>query len=336
MKKKILLFLIVVCPIWAKSPQTPAQIRQKLSSAQQQLNVAKEMFNPHYAGPLLTGSANNTPVGEYIVQGYVFSTLTYAVFNNSRHSKSIKNIFTLNPQFLFMTGITDWLDFEIAPQLISNFRGNESSTNIGDLPVEFGIQVQDETPHLPAIRIALTETFPLGKYQKLNPDKNGTDISGSGFYETTLSLNFSKIFWYFNLHPIDLRASFNYTYQIPSHIEGFTTYGGGFGTSGKVYSGGNFTAFGAIEYSLTQDWVFALDAVYEFQAAIRFSGKKGTLKDGIPAPVGLPSRDLFSLAPAIEYNPKANMNFLAGFWFPVTGRNSLNFISLVVSMAYSW
>jgi hypothetical protein len=94
--------------------------------------------------------------------------------------------------------------------------------------------------------------------------------------------------------------------------------------------GSSYSADFGYEFSFTQRWVFALDVVYNYNQKTTFSGRSGG------SPVGGPFSDELSLAPAIEYNVNENLGFLGGVWFSVWGRNSLDFVSGIVSFTYSF
>ncbi len=185
--------------------------------------------------------------------------------------------------------------------------------------------------------MTVAQNIPTGRYEKLNRKKNGVDATGSGVYFTGFSLNVSKVFWWMSTHPFAWRLSM--TYDIPTiraQVQGFNTYGGGFDTRGKVRPGNILSVDTSIELSFTQKWVLAVDLAYSYQNHTTFSGHKGRTPSGGTASVGGPSNDSLSCAPAIEYNPSDHMGFLAGVWFSITGRNSGDFISGILSMYYAW
>jgi len=112
------------------------------------------------------------------------------------------------------------------------------------------------------------------------------------------------------------------------------TFGGGFGTDGDVSVGQTLNLGLGVEVSLTEHWVFATDFAYAYSRETTFKGNPGQEAPGMPASVGGPSSDQFSIAPAIEYNVSDRGGFIGGVWFSVTGRNSANFVGLVLS--YTW
>jgi len=315
---------------------TPDEVQQELNVQQQEFEEAKEIFNPWYAGPLITGSANTLPKGKTNIQPYLFITDTYGVYNGHRHKESIDDILSISPQMAVQWGLTDRLLLIVSGQVVYNNQNGASAWNFNDTTVGLAYGVVHETTSRPAVRIGVTESFPSGRYQDLRPRLYGVDATGSGSYKTTFSLNLSKVTWWSTLHPMSFRGSFNYTVASDAHVEGFNSYGGGYGTSGDVDVGNSFTIDLGYEFSFTQEWVFALDVVYQNNNKSTFSGHKGLNTKGETAHVGIPSSDQLSLAPAIEYNPNANLGWLAGLWFTATGRNSGAFVSGILSVTYTY
>ena len=312
--------------------KTQQQISEELQQAQSEFSVADSLFIPWYTGPIITSSANNIPPGNVNLQPYLYFTTNFAEFTNSRHSVDIPNIHVINPLLVFQTGITSWLDVTTVLQGFFKWQKKHDGQGFGDLPLQFGFQIYKQTPSFPSIRLVLGEVFPTGRYKQLDPKKNGLDASGQGVFQTTVGLNISKIFWWIKLHPIALRLATSYS--IPNgkaHVKELNAYGGGDGTKGKVSVGGSFNADLGIEISLTQKWVFATDIAYTYSGKSTFSGNLGESASGVPAAVGAPSSDQLSIAPGIEYNVTPTQGFIGGVWFAVTGRNSFNFASLVLS-----
>ena len=311
-------------------------IERQLQDAEAKFEEAQKIFNPYYAGPLLTPSAKNVPPGKFNIQPYLFFINTFATYNQNRRSVNIDDTWTINHVFIFQAGLLSWLDLSFVPQVIYNTQNDQHATHLGDTQLLFGFQIAKEGPYIPSIRAALGEIFPSGKFQKLDRKKNGIDGTGTGSYETILSLNFSKVLWWLTTNPFRVRAAFNYIIPSMVHVRSFNVYGGGFNTKGKVRPGNKIQVDTSLELSLTQKWVFALDLVYTYQNRSSFSGRRGITATGTRASVGTPSNDSLSCAPALEYNPTSNMGFLAGAWFTITGRNSGNFIAGVITMTYLW
>lgn len=319
-------------------PISPEIIEQQLQDAEKEFNEAKKMFNPWYAGPLLAPSAHILPPGNYNIQPYLFYTNIYGNYDKHGVSHSRKhNTKQLNPSVIFQWGMLDWFDGVINVQTISNWSNGKSSTHFGDTSLSFGFGIQKETVYKPAILIGVKENFPSGKYSSLSSSLGGIDATGAGAYSTTLSLNLSKvIWWWWPLHPINFRGSFQYTFPSIAKVNGFHAYGGGYGTKGKIHTPNAFMMDLAFEFSFTQRWVFCTDFVYDYSAKTKFVGKKGVDSTGLVAVNGAPFSEQISLAPGIEYNPNENIGILGGVWFTVWGENSSEFVSGILSVTASF
>ncbi len=317
--------------------KTPEEIQAELDKAEADFKRAQEMFNPWYAGPLITGGAHNMPPGSALFAPFVSFSDNYAVWNGKRKLISVPDRYVLNPQLAtFIFGITDFLDFTVVGQGIARWQQNKSSGGFGDLTLGIGIPILKEGLNRPAIRLVFNETFPTGRYQNLKPGLLALDISGSGSYQTQIGFRMSKLTFWSHKHPMNFRCAYSYTIPTDVHVHGFNAYGGGYDAAGTVTPGQSQQANAAFEYSFTQNWVFACDFVYNWTAKTTFRGNPGHLKDGTPSVVGDGYSDQLSLAPAIEYNPSANLNFVGGVWFDVYGRNTGKFVSGIVVANYTF
>ncbi len=336
LRKKIALFFLFFASLHAQEEvKTPQEIQAELDQAQKDFEIAQEIFIPWYTGPLITGSASNVPKGKTNIQGYLFFESQYAVFSKHRQSERIPTIFTLQPVLLYQRGLTDFVDVTVAPQAFFRWSQGRSAQEFGDLVATFGFQIVKETPHIPNIRLTGAESFPTGNFKKLNPNNEGIDASGSGAYATIGGFNISKILWWMKLHPMRLR--FSTTYEVPNHkvgVKNFHAYGGGLGTNGDVTVGHTWNADLGIEVSITKKWVFANDFAYTLSFASTFSGIGGVDPTGLPAINGTPFSDQLSIAPAIEYNVSDKAGFIGGVWLPLTGKNSANFFSVILSYTH--
>jgi hypothetical protein len=228
------------------------------------------------------------------------------------------------------------MDGYLIVQGLRNKQSGHTSMKWGDSTAGLGFGLLSEGPYCPALLVSVQESLPSGKYQHLNPKKGGVDATGSGAYQTQLGFNISKVVWWVTTHPMSFRFAQSWSIPAMVHVEGFNAYGGGHGTHGKVRLGNSYSADFGYEFSCNQHWVLALDVVYNYSQETTFSGHTGVDATGAPNAVGGPFNDQLSLAPAIEYNINEYGGFLAGVWFTVWGRNSLDFVSGVISFTYSF
>ncbi|MCB1116687.1 MAG: transporter [Chlamydiia bacterium] len=288
---------------------------------------------PWFTGPLLAPSAQVNDFRQVTWQPYFFATCTYGAFNSSWKGHKTPNTWAFMPLIDVTYGLGSFIDIESVPSFSYQMSQGSSSIRMNDTPLILGIQAlrQQEGSYMPDLRIALETVFPFGQYDKGNPKKHGTDLTGSGSYQMKLSFNFQKTFLTSPGHYFRLRCTATPTlYPTPVHVEGISTYGGSSRTSGKVYPGRTYTFFVSGEYSFTQNWGFAFDTEYVYKSHDCFSGKKGD------APVGNPSSFQINLAPAIEYSYNPNLGFIGGAYFSIAGKNASQFASGTISAVVSY
>ncbi len=333
------LALVSSFSLFAASPQNPPSpeiVEEQLEDAEAEFQRAKKMFNPWYTGPLLAPSAHILPPGMFVIEPYFFITKNYAQFDEQGHAHRIPHLNQLNPLFIMQIGILNWMDAVISTQGLRNQQSGHSSTNWGDSSASLGFGLLSEGPYRPALLLSVKESLPTGKYQHLNPKKNGVDATGSGAYQTTLGLNISKLIWWVATHPMVFRLAQSWSLPAMVSVKELNSYGGGEDTHGKVRLGHSYSVDLGYEFSFTQRWVLALDFVYAYSQKTTFSGHKGYSAAGTPNVIGGPFRDEISLAPALEYNVNEYLGFIGGVWFSVWGRNSLDFVSGVFSFDYAF
>lgn len=289
---------------------------------------------PWFTGPLLAPSAHTLPPGHGDVEPYLFFTTVTGVYNEHWNVESIPNFYQLNLIVPAWIGLTSFLDFTFAPQVFYSFSQGERSTQFGDVPFGFDIQLlnDQEKTWWPAIKLGLQVIAPTGKYKNLNPKDLGTDGVGIGSWTPKINLTFGRLFLLSNNHFLAPRLALTYLIGTPVHVSNYNSYGGTLGTLGKIYPGNDFSVDFGCEYNLTQRWVVALDIFYDYQNKTKFSGNPGEIAPGIPAVLKSPSSEQFSLAPALEYNWSSNVGMIGGVWFTIAGRNASQFVSGVLAL----
>jgi hypothetical protein len=330
-----IILLLLPLLLIAQNAPPPQEIEEELESAESQFKKAKEMFSPWYTGPLITPGVSMMPPGNGNTQPYLFFTDNYASFNSERKSVTLpNNWFQIQFAANIQTGITDNLDLNIAGAAFGNWQDGRTGGGYGDTSATAGFLIFKQTPYIPAFKFTVKQVFPTGSYKKLK--SSTVDGVGGGAYSTQFGFGISKVLFWATKHPLNIRTFLGYQLSTVVHVSDVNTYGGAKGCRGKVRPGNNFSADLGIEYSLTQRWVAALDAVYTATNRTKFHGNAGTLPNGDPSSVGGGYSDNLSFAPAIEYNWNPNVGLIVGGWFSVYGRNSLNFGSGIISLTYSF
>ena len=285
---------------------------------------------PWMTGPLLAPSGHTLAAGHTNVEPYLFVTDSFGTYTRKWARHNTPTTITVNPTAVITQGLSRHFDFQAAIPYVYNHKSGQSSAFFADISTTLGYQLleQNKANWMPDLRLTLQETFPTGEYNDLNPAKKGTDATGAGSYQTSFGANFQKT-WQFNSRYLRSRLSFIYT--IPSSIKltGVDAYGGSAATNGTLTYGNKFVTDLGFEYTLTNNWVPALDIVYEVSGNKNsFSGTPGT------STPSKPGGDQVALAPAMEYNFSQNLGIIAGVWFTVAGKNTADFVSGVFALNY--
>jgi hypothetical protein len=231
-------------------------------------------------------------------------------------------------------GILPRVEFDTALNIMWNHTEGQSKWCMGDIPIVFGIQLLYDKPRKwwPAIKLKIEGFLPIGKYQRLDPEKKGTDQSGTGSWFPGTALVASKLFHFGGVSYLATRYYLAYFMPTPVHVKGINTYGGAPHTHGQAYPGNMLVSIIGMEYTLTQKWVLANDIQYVHINKTRFRGRHGKTASGDRAKIGGPSQEQFSIAPAIEYNWNDSIGAIGGAWFTFAGRNSIEFLSWVFAV----
>jgi hypothetical protein len=284
---------------------------------------SQEFVVPWLTGPLLTPSAVAIPKGSYEIEPYLYYTIFTGEYDKHWKPHSTSNFYQTNFQLFAWIGITKNADISLMAQAVYNSTENVSDGGIGDPSLTFDLQLLSEdrrSKWRPGIKFSLTEIFPVGSYQQLNPHKKLTDVTGRGSFGTMFSLLFSKIYNLWGHHYLSSVLNISNQVNAPCSVKEFSFYGGDKTTKGTIYRGNTTMILYGMELTLTQNWVFAMDIGAFISAKTRFSGHT-------KSPTGLPSSTQITLSPAIEYNWSQDVGVIIGTWFTVAGRNSYQFIS---------
>ena len=289
---------------------------------------------PWFTGTLLSTRGSTVDQGHLVVEPYFYVTRFGGLYNNNWRLQSAATSSTYVQQTYFIYGLTSRMDIEFAPQWLGNYSQHESSTGFGDFPLQLGFQIMrgPADSWLPDVRIWAQETFPTGSYHHLNPTTTGLGGTGGGSFATTLGIGVQKAIGLADDHVLRYRVNASYGFYSPVTVQGFNSYGGGFGTAGRVEPGSVTTLTVAGEYTLTRHVVLALDVSFQIADATRFSGTTGVGMSGGPATVGKGFSEVLTLAPAVEYNWNQHVGVIAGPWFSLRGRNTSEFFGVVAAL----
>jgi hypothetical protein len=122
----------------------------------------------------------------------------------------------------------------------------------------------------------------------------------------------------------------------PYSLRNQSVYGTAPAFQGEARPGDSFTADAAAEYSLTQNWVLALDVIYQHGASTRVIGSQPSAEGGTAAVSAVTSASgssyLVGFAPAVEYNWNGSVGILLGVRVFEIGRNVTATVTPVIAI----
>lgn len=299
-----------------------SEVYEKVESAKN-----PEKMLPWFTGPLLAPSSGVIPLGSVNFEPYLYLTGSGEDYNSKWETVSVPFFWSCSFQFPLQFGVAPRVSFAMTPTVNCKQTEGQSTWAFADFQMGFDVQLCYETDRLPGIKFSLRETFPNGQYDRLNRNKLGTDVSGTGSYRSLIGLNIGKLIQIRGIQYLSARLALAYTIPSTVSVKGLNAYGGGAGTRGTFYPAQQFDVDLGLEYSLTQRWALALDTVYSYSPKTRF---KGVLGEGMPSGTTVQ----WSLAPALEYNWSDFWGVIAGCWFTVAGKNASAFQSGVIAVNY--
>ncbi|MDR3623730.1 MAG: hypothetical protein P4L16_01155 [Chlamydiales bacterium] len=292
------------------------------------------LYKPWFTGTVIAFQASMIEVGKINVQPYLPVQLSHEKYTSNWGLQKEPFFLAVVPYTFLSTGLTEKMDIVFTLQATYNRTEGRDYIHFGDqsIMLEFLLMSQDDKSLKPSVVFAIQETFPTGKYQRLDPNKLLADWTGNGAFVSLAAIFVQKQFLLPNKHLLNVYANLFYAYPLKVHVNGFNGYGGGFGTGGVVFPGCQTIALLSYEYQITQNWVLATDFVYTHQNQSRFKGNPGVTAFNTVATVGGPSTDQLSMSPSLEYNFSQNLGLFVGVFFTYAGRNANAFVAPVVSV----
>lgn len=319
--RRVKSFPAILCAICIGASTVAGATSETAVTPQQSLDEA------WWTGPLLAPNAATLPQGHWLVEPYVYDLITYGHFDRNGTLTSSGAGHDIGSQGYIEYGLVDRITLGLIPRigLHESSAGQDSSGfTVGDTTLQgaFGLTQFRQGSWVPATSLVIGETFPTGKYDRLDGRTDGA--LGSGAYSTTFSLYSQTYFWMPNGRILRTRLDLSYEVSRWASVRDVSVYGTSDGFSGRAHPGQSFFGDLAFEYSVTQRWVLAMDFWWEHDGNTRVEGGYvQSLTSGMPAYLvqNSGSDDLLYLAPAVEYNWSARMGVIAGARIAAAGRN---------------
>lgn len=290
-----------------------------------------QLYPQWFVGPLFTPNPLELEVHHPGLETVLVALHTEGEYTNKGRIDHTNSMWTVGPYIDYQQSLNEWFGYEVIGFLVTNIKKGITSTHLKDTILRLGFQISRDkkATWIPDFRILFQETFPTGKYQKSNPKKFETDLTGQGSFQSGLHLAFQKLFNISEIHKLRIRFTTGFFFPSSVHVKGINYYGGTVDTSGKVAPGQYSTTYFTSELSITNKCSLTLETNYIQGLQGKFSNKSSRVND-----MKIPAYRQLTLAPELQYTISPNLGFLGGLWFSVYGRNSSSFSSAFISLLY--
>jgi hypothetical protein len=296
-----------------------------------------------WTGPMLAASAATLPQGHWLVEPYAFDIISDGHFDSDGHRHEGPYEHDLGSLTYMLYGATDRLTVGMIPRFLYEEPAgapNSSGIGVGDLTLQagYGLTQFQDGRRIPTISVVVQETLPTGRYDRLSRASDGI---GAGAYSSALALYSQDYFWMPNGRILRTRLDLTYAVSSSVSVHDLSVYGTTNGFSGHASPGDSFSADASAEYSVTRNWVLALDVVYQHNDSTQVSGSQAPLGvlstqagPRVPTPYASASGASWSLgfAPAIEYNFSGRIGVLLGVRIIHIGSNTSSTITPALAL----
>jgi hypothetical protein len=278
------------------------------------------MKSARWTGPMLASTAETLPHGHFYTEPYFFDVIV----GGDHHPGS---------SGFYQYGLLDNLTVGFQPSFATATNRIGRGMAIGDFKLLSQLRLTHFTPDhpVPTIALVLNEVIPTGKFDRLGPTQEG---HGSGAFGTEVGVNVQHWFLLDNGRLLRARINVLQRFYNKTSVEGRSVYGTDAAFSGHARPGARTTLIGAVEYSLTNEWVLALDVEADFAGHTNVAGQESIggalIRTRSPA-----SRDI-GFAPAVEYNWSPSAGALLGVWIIPKGHNAPSSVTPAIAISKFW
>jgi hypothetical protein len=306
------------------SPGAAGDVRQSLNDA-------------WFTGPMLAPSASTLPRGHFLIEPYLYDVVTQGFYDRDGTRRSAPRTDGIGSLTYILYGLANRFTVGMIPVAgYTEASNGPSSARVGmgdfTLQGQYRLKLFHEGSKISTMSVAVQETLPTGKYDRLGNRRN--DGFGGGAYTTTVAFYSQTYFWLPNGRVLRMRFNVAPAFSSGVNVHDVSVYGTSTGFRGQATPGASVFVDAAWEYSLTRRWVLALDAVYRYQANTPVSGYNALDPNRAAIRLNSGSSDAYGLAPAVEYNWNRNIGVLLGTRLIPAGRNTPSTITPAIAINY--
>ena len=277
------------------------------------------METARWTGPMLASNAETLPKGHFYTEPYFFD-----VISGGKHNPGSTGFY----QYGLLEGFT----VGVQPNFAFGTREPNRKLTLGDFKLLSQLRLTHFTPEhrIPTVAILVQELLPTGKHDRLDPSEDG---HGSGSFATEIGVNVQHYFLLKNDRLLRARINVLKSFPHGGDVLGRSVYGTEPGFRGHAEPGSRTTLIGAVEYSLTREWVLAIDVIRESTSKTTLEGR---YESGPPVTQAFPSSWYVGFAPAVEYNWSDTSGALLGVWVIPKGHNTPSSVTPAIAYSRFW
>jgi len=278
------------------------------------------MQGARWTGPLLASTAETLPQGHFYTEPYFFDVMTGGDHNpgsSGFYQYGLLNNYTVGVQPFFSLGTQRY----------------NRSVAIGDFKIVTQVRVSHFTAkhRVPSVAIVMNLVVPTGKDDRLAALKQG---HGSGSFAPEIGINAQQYFLLGNGRLLRARINILKNFPLRHEVSGRSVFGTDADFHGHAKPGSKTAVVVGAEYSLTKEWVLALDVERDQWGRTIVAGRDTTT--GAMVKHVSPESWNIGFAPAVEYNWSDRAGIIAGVWIVPKGHHTQSSVTPAIAIQRFW
>lgn len=277
------------------------------------------MKSARWTGPLLASNAETLPRGHVYTEPYFFDGISggdHHPGSSGFYQYGLRDNWTVGMQPFFSVGTE---------------RFNRGAA-IGDFKLLSQVRLSHFTPdhQVPSVALVTNLIVPTGKHDRLGTLKNG---HGSGAFAPEVGINVQQYFLLKNGRLLRTRINVLHDFPLRTKVAGRSVYGTDNGFRGHARPGAKTSLILGAEYSVSKEWVLALDIERDQWGKTKVKGRNAS-----GAPIDQTSSKSWNVgfAPAVEYNWSDRAGAIVGVWIVPKGHNTRSSVTPAIAIQRFW
>jgi hypothetical protein len=273
------------------------------------------MKSARWTGPLLASNAETLPRGHVYTEPYFFDGISggdHHPGSSGFYQYGLRDNWTVGMQPFFSVGTE---------------RFNRGAA-IGDFKLLSQVRLSHFTPdhQVPSVALVTNLIVPTGKHDRLGTLKNG---HGSGAFAPEVGINVQQYFLLKNGRLLRARINVLHDFPLRTKVAGRSVYGTDNGFRGHARPGAKTSLILGAEYSVSKEWVLALDIERDQWGKTKVKGRNAS---GAPIDQTSPKSWNVGFAPAVEYNWSDRAGAILGVWIVPKGHNTRSSVTPAIAI----